>query len=125
MANHEEAQSLLDLLKSLSGGEFIEGAEAKLTQLVATMKNAERNAGGTPKGKLTLTIALKLNRGMIEIDGEAKISEPSTVHGRTFMFGLDDGALVKEDPRQYGLAIAPGEVKSGIPDIGAARAGKS
>lgn len=124
MADQTEPRNLAELLQDISGGDFHNAATNKLTDLVATMKEVERNQGGKPKGRLTITLSLELDRGMIEIDGSVKVSEPSTVNGRTFMYGNPDGTLVKEDPRQHALALGAGESRDGVPDIRERQAGR-
>src|SRR5205807_359887 len=105
------------LIKDIGAGEFHEGATAKLKKLVATMKEVERNTGGKPKGKLTITFGLTLDRGVIDIDASVKVAEPSTVNGRTMRYGTEDGVLVKEDPRQGLLALGRGPVRDATPDV--------
>lgn len=119
----KDPNTIAELICDIDGGNFQEGATEKLAQLVRTMKERERNSGGKPKGKIVVALNLTLDRGMIEITGDVKVTEPSTVHGRTFMYGTDQGALVKEDPRQHALALeAP--VRDGVPDLRSVRGGR-
>lgn len=109
-------KDLTGVLQDISGGEFHAVATARLAALAATMQSVERNAGGKPKGKLTINLTLKLDRGVFEIDADIKVVEPATITGRTFMYANQDGGLVKEDPRQGSLALAA-PVRDGTPDV--------
>lgn len=112
-----ETENLADLLKEMSGGEFHESATKRLEKLVQTLHERVRNGGGKPKGKLTLVLTFKLDRGVIEIEGDVKVTEPATVHGRDFRYGTDDGRLVKEDPRNLTLALeSPRQPRDATPD---------
>lgn len=108
MEKTTEDMTITDLLEQIGGGELVAGATAKLRKLVTTMQESARNSGGKPTGKVTIGIKLKLDRGTFEVDGDVKVSEPSTIHARTILWGTKDGQLLREDPRQGSLALAAG-----------------
>lgn len=113
----EDTNDLAGLLRDISGGEFHSGATKEMKELVAAMKEVERNTGGKPKGKLTITFDLTLDGGMIDIRGGVSVKKPSKVNGRTMRYGTEDGVLVKEDPRQHVLALERGAVRDAVPDV--------
>lgn len=51
-----EVVDLSALLESIEGGDFQANATRKLAKLVETMRTVARNAGGAPKGKMTISI---------------------------------------------------------------------
>lgn len=112
-----EVLDLSDLLQSISGGDFHVNATRKLAKLVETMHAVARNAGGAPKGKLAISISFKLDRGVMEIDADAKVVEPATVRGRTILWATEQGGLVREDPRQGSLALTAGEEQGHVRPI--------
>lgn len=103
-----ETNDLAALVKDINGGEFHQGATKAMKTLVASLKDVERNLGGTPKGKLIIAFDLKLEKGIIDIRASVKVTEPSSIAGRTMRYGTEDGVLLKEDPRQHILGLTDG-----------------
>ncbi len=112
----DTAQSLTGVIEQIDAGNFVAQATNKTAKLVTVMNDRARDGGGKVKGKITITLEFILDRGIFEINGKASVVEPATVHGRTFLYGKDDGSLVREDPRQGMLALAT-PVRDGTPDL--------
>lgn len=117
MPDERETNDLAELIRDLSGGEFHEGATKEMKELVASMMEVERNTGGKPKGKLTVTLDVVLDGGILDIRGSVSVKKPSKVNGRVMRYGTQDGVLLREDPRQGLLALGRGQVRDAVPDF--------
>ncbi len=87
--------TFLQLLQSHRRGEIPNEADAALTDILAAL----REHGG--KGKLTLTLNLKLNKtGQIELAPDLKAEKPRRAMSTGLFFTDDDGNLMRRDPNQ-------------------------
>jgi hypothetical protein len=117
MADSPESQNnIATLIEQIGNGTFAEQATVKLAKLVETMRSVERNTGGVAKGKMTIAISFKLDRGVFEVDADVKVVEPATVRGRTILWSNERGELVAQDPRQGELALSA-PVRDATPDM--------
>lgn len=91
----EQAVSFLQLLQSHRRGEIPVEADAALTDILTAL----RLHGG--KGKLTLTLNLKLNKtGQVELAPDLKAEKPRRAMSTGLFFTDDDGKLMRRDPNQ-------------------------
>lgn len=91
----DPAISFLQLLQSHRRGEIPAEADAALTDILTAL----REHGG--KGKLTLTLNLKLNKtGQIELVPDIKAEKPRRAMATGMFFTDDDGRLMRRDPNQ-------------------------
>lgn len=91
----EQSISFLQLLQSHRRGEIPNEADAALTDILTAL----REHGG--KGKLTLTLTLKLNKtGQIELAPDLKSEKPRRAMSTGLFFADDDGRLLRRDPNQ-------------------------
>jgi hypothetical protein len=67
MPQDPNAATFANMLVGLGQGRFHDEATEALQTLVKEM-NRVADSGGKPKGKLTVTLALKLDRGVFELD---------------------------------------------------------
>lgn len=87
--------TFLQLLQSHRRGEIPAEADAALTDILTAL----REHGG--KGKLTLTLNLKLNKtGQIELAPDLKSEKPRRAMSTGLFFADDDGRLLRRDPNQ-------------------------
>lgn len=91
----DSAISFLQLLQSHRRGEIPAEADAALTDILTAL----REHGG--KGKLTLTLNLKLNKtGQIELIPDIKAEKPRRAMATGLFFADDEGRLMRRDPNQ-------------------------
>lgn len=102
----QASASLTEVLEVLGQGRFVEEATAQLRGLVKEMNRVAEIGGGKPKGKLTITLSLGLDRGIFDLEPSIKITTPASVRARTIMYSTADGQLSKNDTRQGFLPLA-------------------
>lgn len=91
----EQPITFLQLLQSHRRGEIPTEADQALTDILAAL----REHGG--KGKLTLTLNMKLNKsGQIELTPDLKSEKPRRAMSQGLYFADDDGNLSRRDPNQ-------------------------
>ena len=87
--------TFLQLLQSHRRGEIPAEADAALTDILTAL----REHGG--KGKLTLTLNMKLNKtGQIDLAPDLKVEKPRRAMSTGLFFTDDDGNLMRRDPNQ-------------------------
>lgn len=89
---------------------------SEMQDLVAALSNAAAERGGKPKGKLTLTVEMKLVDGAFEVLTDIKIAAPKVARARSIFFATPDNNLTREHPRQqrlplHDVAVAQREVR--------------
>lgn len=94
------APSFAEFLKTLEDGTLHEELSEKLAGLVVFLQQYAAAVGGKPKGRLTLSLELKLDRGLFEIDADVVVKEPKTIRGRSVLYGAADGSLSPHNPQQ-------------------------
>lgn len=96
------ARPIVDTLRAIRRGEFLDEASEQLAELVDAVQTT-----GKP-GKIILTIdvrkATEAGRALL-IDGVSTIKKPALGREATIMFPADDGSLVVQDPRQQNLDL--------------------
>lgn len=125
MATNEIAapEDFAEFIRSIGG--FNQEVTDAMAQVVREI-NRVFAAGGNakPKGKITIAIAMTLDRGVMDINPDVKISLPAVVRSRTIRYPLSDGRLSETDPRQLELLNAgeKGDVRSvAVTDIRSAQ----
>lgn len=114
-----------DTLRAINGGEFEAEATEALRELVRRIQHAAEHNGGKPKGKIVVSLTIKQDRGIMEIEPDIKTVTPGLVRNRTIMYGTDDGRLVQNDPRQLALGLPVKDVSTrAVVDIRSAQAGE-
>lgn len=97
-----------DIINSLRYGHLSEELTRQLHQLTLDCQ-----AAGRP-GTLTLNITLKPGKaGQMEVVDDVKVKPPKPERGTSLMFATDDGALVREDPRQKKLDLRQVDPETG------------
>jgi hypothetical protein len=91
----EPPVTFVGLMQSHRRGEILTEGDAAMTDIL----NAIREFGG--KGKLTLTLNIKMNKsGQIEITPDLKSEKPRKAMSTGLYFATEDGALSRRDPNQ-------------------------
>jgi hypothetical protein len=91
----EPSITFLQLLQTHRRGEIPSEADDALSDILTAL----REHGG--KGKLTLTLNLKLNKtGQIELTPDLKAEKPRRAMSTGLFFADDDGRLLRRDPNQ-------------------------
>lgn len=102
-----------EFIRSISSGAFHDEATEALKTVVREIVRVAEASGGKPKGKLVLTINMQMDRGVMDVNPDVKITTPSTVRARSIMYPTRDGGLSRTDQRQLAL---PG-VRDAMPDV--------
>lgn len=120
-----EKEGFTATLRAIGGGSFEAEATEALRELVQRIQYVAERGGGKPKGKIVVSLTIKQDRGIMEIEPDIRVVTPGVVRNRTIMYGTPDGRLVDSDPRQTSLALAPAKDVSthGVVDIRQAQAG--
>jgi len=93
-----ELLNMLTLLQTHRRGEILKEADAALTDVI----DAIRQHGG--KGKLTLTLNFKLEKGdQISLTPDLKVEKPRRAMSAGIFFATDEGQLTRTDPNQGDL----------------------
>lgn len=106
------AQSFIDVLKELRGGQAIDD----LTEEMAGLTEAIRDAGRG--GKLMLTVTVKpASKGAIStllLDAAITVKKPVKESESTIFYATDENVLQRNDPRQPELSglRRPAEVRN-------------
>lgn len=94
-ARPDDTINMLSLLQTHRRGEILTEANAALPEVI----DAIRTYGG--KGKLTLTLTFKLEKGdQISLTPDLKTEKPRKPMSTGIFYATDDGALTRRDPNQ-------------------------
>jgi hypothetical protein len=110
------ARSIIETLRHIGGGVFIDTASDKLAELVAAV-----DASGKA-GRIALTIAVKkaTRGGAMLISGKVQLTKPAEEPMEVMLFATPEGNLVADNPHQQMLELkvantaetAPSSLKS-------------
>jgi hypothetical protein len=106
------AQSFVDVLKELRGGQAIDDLTEEMESLVEAIRQSGRG------GKLTLTITAKpASKGSIStlmLDAAIAVKKPIKDTESTIFYATDENVLQRNDPRQPELTglRRPAEVRT-------------
>lgn len=90
----------LDLLSQVHDGTLEAELSDLLANLVHQIKTIGDSSGGKPVGKLSVTLAVKYDRGVFEVDASVKTMEPKVIRPRTMMYAIPGGGLSRNNPQQ-------------------------
>lgn len=94
------ARSIVDSLRHLQGGTFLDEASTLLAELVSAVDST-----GKP-GKIMLEIGVKkMSKGAVGVIGKISLRKPQEAPDATLMFPTPEGNLLTEDPRQQKLEL--------------------
>lgn len=95
------SRPIMDTLKHIGGGVFIDTASDKMSELV-------QSVGENGKaGSLTLTITVKpaTRGGAMHITGKYVLKKPAEAPMEALLFATPEGNLVADDPKQSKLDL--------------------
>lgn len=105
-----QSTSLLATLQRHRGGKVLEEASAKLAEVVAGVMASGKN------GSVTITLNVKVaSRGQNAVTVTDKVTGkvPSATTPDSFWFATEEGALMKDDPRQKEMQFRPQTIEGG------------
>lgn len=94
------AGNFIALLQGKTGGVMLADLDEQLAQLVRTVQTTRKSGTLTYKVKITPNA-----RAGVKIDDELSLKEPKAEAGVSFFFADENGALLKNDPRQTTLPL--------------------
>jgi hypothetical protein len=71
-----------------------------VADLVAKVRGIGESSGGKPVGKVRVTVAIKYDRGVFEVDADVAVVEPKVLRPRTLMYAVPGGGLSRNNPQQ-------------------------
>lgn len=113
----QQEETLVDTLKGIAQGRFVEEATDQMRTLVKEMNRVASIGGGKPKGKLVITLNLTLDRNVFDLEPSIRVTTPAAVRARTVMFSTADGRLLKQAPPSPQQQLALGEGQRDVKDV--------
>lgn len=105
MPSEHDLRSFSQFITTLEDGDLHSELTEKLPQLIADLHNHMLENGGKPKGKIDISINLKLDNGTVDVDATYKISAPKPVRRKTVLWATADNMLTRANPRQQELNL--------------------
>lgn len=99
------ARTFTTFLGEVEDGRLAGELTEQLRELVGGLRRYEQHAGGKPKGKLVLTLNVKLDGGIYEVVGDVKIATPKPPRMRSIMYATRGDDLSAQNPRQLELGV--------------------
>lgn len=87
----------------LEGGTLHDELTTTLRDIAAGLSNHVLEHGGAPKGRLTLSLDFKLEKGVFEIDAKVDTKMPRSPRGRSIMWATPSNFLTPFNPKQLRL----------------------
>lgn len=109
----DNTKSFAVTLSALDGGAFNDKLSRDLQNLIADMGNHAQISGGNARGKVSLNLDLKLEKGIFQITAESKITAPKEPRSTSIFWADKDNNLTEENPKQRRFDFEDGNV-SGI-----------
>lgn len=100
-----EQPSFLAVLKSLEDGSLESDLTEDLVQLVHDMRAQGLATGGKQKGKITVTLEVRLDGGIFEIVPGYKITPPKKPRSRSIYYPTKDNGLSTQNAAQMSLGL--------------------
>lgn len=99
-------RSFAVFIRTLADGEAEEAISGKLYELLAALREAAENKGGSAKGELTLKLSIAVDaRDQVAIKYDVKTKEPAPDHPSAVMWLDKKGHITAENPRQQKLPL--------------------
>lgn len=103
------AATIADTIRLLADGQFDADVSAELRELIRRMEAFAFSSKGGAKGKLSITLDIKLENGAHVITPSFKVTAPQAKQPGTLLFAFEDGRLSRNPPGQRQL-FAPRDV---------------
>jgi hypothetical protein len=101
-ANPHAIRSFAQLLQVAEDGALLSDLSDEVREAMLQLQACEMQ-GGKPKAKITLTLGVRLDRGLVEVEGDFTVKVPKLRRGRTILHMTPNGDLSRVDPRQAQL----------------------
>lgn len=98
-ANPHAIRSFAQLLQVAEDGALLSDLSDEVREAMLQLQACEMQ-GGKPKAKITLTLGVRLDRGLVEVEGDFAVKVPKLRRGRTILHLTPSGDLSRVDPRQ-------------------------
>lgn len=108
-----EKPSFLAILKTLEDGHLEGDLTDDITQLVHDMRALAHATGAKLKGKVQVTLEVKLDGGIFEIIPSYKIVAPKKPRSRSIYYATKAGGLSTHNQAQGNLSLGPGKDVTG------------
>ena len=92
---------IVDTLRHIGGGVFIDTASDKLAELVCAVDST----GKAGKIDLTITVKKASRGGAMLVSGKVRLTKPAEAPMEAMLFGTPEGNLVQNDPHQQALDL--------------------
>ena len=96
----QKAVTFSDFIRMLEHGDLHQELGGNLQEIAAALENHAMENGGLAKGKLTLTLDFKLEKGIYEISAKPKVTLPEPKRSRTIAWGTPENFFSPQDPKQ-------------------------
>lgn len=99
----EVAKSFSSFLQTIGQGELHHRLTEALQELNAAMNQHVQDFGGSPKGKIVLTIDFQLKKGVFDILGNFSTKKPKWPGTGTVMWSTQGNNFTTEHPSQINM----------------------
>lgn len=96
----QESKSLDALLPRLDDGRFNDSVSDALRDLISKMHDDAAARDGGSKGELKITLALKLEDGVITVRADYGVKAPKETFGKSVFWATEGNNLTPENPKQ-------------------------
>jgi len=113
----QEALSFSTFIASQEDGQLHDDLTNAVQEIIAQLNNAVMEHGGVHTAGIALTLAFKIDGGVIEVKADMKTKLPKENRPRTIYWSTPDNQLTRKNPKQSELPfrdVNAGEVR----DIG-------
>ncbi len=100
-----EVRSFATFLGQIDDGVLHADLTEAVKEIVGEMRDIAEGFGGKPKGKLTLTLDLKLDSGVVEVTSKVKVDKPPVPRGKSVFWPAGDNTLSRSNLRQADLPL--------------------
>lgn len=96
-------RSFATFLAEVEDGRLHHDLSEGLVELVTALVDQARTAGGKPRATLQINMAFKIDRDVVEVAGDFKLTKPKAERGRSIFWTTSDNRLSRLNPRQQQL----------------------
>jgi hypothetical protein len=97
------ARTFVQFLGELEDGDLTRNLTEAVQDLVGDLEDVRHNQGGKPSGKVTITIDLTDEDGVIEAKSNFVVTKPKRKRSRSLFYPTAENFLTRENPRQQRL----------------------
>lgn len=113
-----ESRTFAQFIQQIEEGRLHADLSAALRDIAAEMTDHANNYGDKAAGKLSLSLAFKLENGVFQIAGDFKVETPKPRRMKTIMWASAENYFSPHNPRQMQMfAPTPRVVDSGPGEV--------